>query len=190
MRDWVKPFLIQDLRNILDETMEDGSEKEKWIKLKIEHEMNSEESMRVGLVNFVNYDFGPVIGFGWSFTEAFGSVLADLPEEQFKKLISMKSVFFTFTPNPGAEVKQFKINSDIKEGEMLQVVTFPFVASSMPFMAIKGEIIHELVHVITGIGGTVKEEDKIDPIAIEWGFKEEIKAYRNYEKENLGTNPC
>jgi hypothetical protein len=79
------------------------------------------------LTNCFNSDFGfgGLSGFKETMVYTFGTVLADLPEEVFKKLYASKNLFFSFTPEPGAEIKVFFPEHDIKVGEKLQLVVFP-----------------------------------------------------------------
>ena len=181
MKDWVRPFLIEKLKEALKD-MEEGKEKEEWIKLKIENEIDDEDSARIELVDHINHNFGYGIGgYNWEFTEIFGSVLADLPEEVFKKIQGMKGVYFIFTPNPGAEVKTPV--SDVRKGSQLRIVNFPYQSIFMPTMALRGEVVHELAHVYQehAGGSSDKIEDKTDELAKSWGFEKEIKALREWE---------
>jgi hypothetical protein len=135
------------------------------------------------LISCLNCDFGKELehrhGF---FHTVFGSVLADLPEEVFKTLCSMKNLFFVYTPNPRAETKLFELKNGITE-QKLQVVLFPHDSDFLPSMVLRGQIVHELVHVHTGLMDMIEDEDQVDSIAIKWGFEEEIKRFRDHSSK-------
>ena len=184
MKDWVKPYLIQQIEEHIggDETF-----RKQWIENKVES-FKSDQAVYWELVEDFNYHFG--FGLGGEkdyFTTTFGAVLADLSQEVFLKLKEMRNLFFCFTPMPGAEVKQFRLEDDLRAGEVLQIVIFPYASAFMPPMAIRGEIAHELAHVWLEHRSTTeheKQEDETDNLAREWGFVEEIEALRQYEEEN------
>jgi hypothetical protein len=125
-------------------------------------------------------------GIGLAFKNTFGSVLSDLPKEVFLQLVGMKNVFFTFTPNPGAEVKPFVLEDrdNLGDWSRIIVVTFPYAVYGMPLMAIRGSIVHELVHVClhseTKVGSNDAMEEEADKVAGDWGFTEEIAEMRKY----------
>lgn len=182
MKDWVKPYILQRIAEYVDELAKEESEKEQWLTLK-SRALEDTEILYYELTSYLNCHFGRELGDPQEFFyKVFGSVLADLSEEVFKKLCGMKNLFLTYTPNPAAEVKIFELEYDIKEGN-LQVVTFPYSSGFLPPKALRGQIVHELVHVYTGLGAIVDQEDQIDSIAIEWGFGEEIKAAKEYKKQ-------
>lgn len=182
MKDWVKPYILQRIAEYVDKVVKTEPEKEQWLALKSKA-LEDEEILYYELTSYLNCHFGKELGDPQEyFYKVFGSVLADIPEEVFKKLCGMKNLIFTYTPHPGAEVKIFELVRDLKEGN-LQVVTFPYGSGFAPHKALRGEIVHELVHVYTGLGAIIDQEDQIDSIAIEWGFGEEIKATKEYKKQ-------
>jgi hypothetical protein len=187
MKPWVKPYLLNGLAKTLDEI---GASDE-WKQLKTENFIESLESHPETawweLPGSLNTHFG-LGGLGgprdW-FTSAFGSVLADLPEEVFLKLCGMKNVFFTFTPNPGAEIKPFILVEDIKTGEALKVVTFPYVITCSSPGAARGTIAHELAHLYAHPDKYASDdamEDEADEIAKSWGFEQEVEEMRDYHE--------
>jgi hypothetical protein len=182
MKDWVKPYILQRITEYLNEFVQDEPEKERWLALKSKA-LEDTEILYYELTSYLNCHFGRELGDPQEFFyKVFGSVLADLPEEIFKKLCNMKNLFFTYTPNPGAEVKIFELEYDIKEGN-LEIITFPYRWGFLPPNALRGVIVHELVHIYTGLGAIIDQEDQIDSIATEWGFREEIKAAKKYKKQ-------
>ncbi len=188
MRDWVIPFLLEDREKLLDETMRNEEDK----KFAMEHfkeEIKSDEAVFSELV----YDFNTNFGFGlggpaWSFTVIFGEVLANLSKDVFLKILNIKNLFFTFTPNPGAEVKHFNLDEeehDPKNWDRILVVTFPYESYNLPLEVMKWEIAHELAHIYAGhtFSDGDKIEDETDEIAKGWGFEAEKKAYDEYFRE-------
>ena len=118
-----------------------------------------------------------------NFKECFNSVLADLPEEVFDKLQSLKGLFFIFIP--GAEEKTIETKRTLNTGGMLRIISFPY-EDDCDLDIKRGEIAHELAHVyLENTYGGVKEiELKADAIAIQWGFKKEIKAKKAWIKKD------
>lgn len=194
MKDWVKPFLLKESQRFMNE-MGFKEDIRQFTITNFEREIASDEGIWNILSEHLNCHFG--IGamnpdILW-FTCAFGSVLADLPEEVFLKIRSMKNVFYTFTPNPGAEVKHFVFDEDdrIENWDRIIVVTFPYEVSFMPPITAKGTIVHELAHVYAHPDQAVsneKMEDEADQLPIDWGFEEEIKAMRDYYMEEREQN--
>ena len=171
MKDWVKTFLNNQFICMGEVN---------------EHNIYSE------LAYSLNIDFGKE-GYHienqnviLDFIDIFGSVLADLPENVFKKLYEMKNLFFIFTPCPMSEVKVFKLKKDMKEKESLTIVNFPYTSYNVPVegfenfskkQLIRGEIVHEIAHVYKGCEIRSPEiEFETDEIAKSWGFKKEIEA--------------
>lgn len=162
MKDWVKPFLEQKLK---------GS--------------YSESAAYYYLVSCLRqYDFGGALGWPVEpFMEALGSVLSDVPEKVFKQISQMENLFFVFTPFPGAEVKVFQLEHDLKAG-MLRIVNFPFDTAFMPLKAMRGEVAHELAHIFGEHEVPSDEaEDEADRIVKEWGLGDELDAFRDYEQK-------
>jgi pSer/pThr/pTyr-binding forkhead associated (FHA) protein len=182
MRKWVKPYILQRTAKYIDGLMPDRLEKEQWLALK-SNVLEDPDILYYELTLCLNCHFGRELGDPQEFFyKVFGSVLADLPEEVFKKLCDMKNLLFTYNPNPEGEVKVFGLEHDITE-DNLQAVTFPFCSGFVPPMALRGQIVHQLVKVCTGLGDVYGQEDRIDSIAIQWGFGEETKAAKQYKKE-------
>lgn len=144
--------------------------------------LEDKETFYHELVSCLNCHFARGLGYTEDFFyNVFGSVLADLPEEVFKRICSMKNLFFVYTPNPRAETKIFQLKNDITE-RTLQVVIFPYDSDFLPSMVLRGEIVRELVRVHRGLVDVVEQEQRIDAIAIEWGFREEVEALREYKR--------
>jgi hypothetical protein len=190
MKTWVIPYLRQQtiesisrLEDLSEEEREELTERalERVSKMRLEDEIYYE------LTGLLNCDFGG--GLGWPvevWISLFGFVLAEIPEEVFRKLHSMKSLFFIFSPCPGAEVKVFQLKNGIEEGETLRVVNFPYEDfESMTRTQLKGEIAHELAHAYLEhiLGGPDETEDEADEIAKKWGFEKEIEAMRDLFKD-------
>lgn len=181
MKEWVKPYVLQRTAENFVESAEDESEKKQWMALKSKM-LENKEILYHELISCLNCHFSKELGIPEEFFyTVFGSVLADLPERVFKRLCSMKNLFFVYTPNRRAETKIIELKNNITE-QKLQVVVFPYDSDFLPSMVLRGEILHELVHVHTGLADIIEQEDQIESIAIEWGFEEEIKAVREYKK--------
>lgn len=168
MKEWVKPYLIQRLpqrRNRTEEKIPDAA-------------------IFYKLTDQLQHDFGSGVGGDSAFfTEIFGSVLAELPKEVFEKLIEMKNVLYIFTPFPGAEVKIFQLDENIKAGT-LSIINFPYDSSYMPSEVLRGQIAHELAHVLLEHDcGSDENENTADETAKLWGFEKEIQALRDHWKE-------
>ena len=184
MRDWVKPFLVQKTQDEIEKEL--GHKiKEGW-RERYAMQLRRDKAVHYQLTNCFNTDFGfgGLHGPKERMVYTFGSVLADLPEEVFKKLYASKNLFLSFSPNPGAEVKVFFPEHDIKAGERLQLVVFPYEGGLMPPEALRGQIVRELIHVYHENEFSVHEmAEKTDEIARIWGFEDEIKALRDYWAE-------
>jgi hypothetical protein len=184
MRDWVKPYILNRTRSVIVELLKDTSDIEEVLKRK--KESLSDEEVFSCLSDELNCRFwaGGLDSESEKFTFIFGSVLADLPEDVFKKISAMKNVFYIFTPKPGAEVKIFQLEHDITAGEIIRIVNFPYSDLFDPALALKREIAHEFAHVylehVLGVEGT---EDEADRIAIDWGFEEQIKELPKLDQE-------
>lgn len=186
MKDWVKPYLMRGKAKAgPDGQFKDPSRKEDIVEDE-SMELENEEGVYDELAHHLNVHFG-ARGVGRDrgfFSQVFGSVLADLPWEVFNELCEMKNLFFTFTRNPGAEVKQFILEHDVKAGQKLQIVTFPYGSILLPKIdAVKGQIARELACVWAECGGCGREEmeQQVDEIVRMWGFEKEVKVLRHYE---------
>jgi hypothetical protein len=192
MKDWVKPFLIQRMKEALDEDEELYPDREKIMDRR-KKELEDEDAVYYELTYYFNVDFGG--GLGWPIDHmitAFGSVLADLSKDTFEKLSAIKNLYFVFAPYPGAEVKMFRLERDTKAKSWLRIVTFPFDNAFMLYDALKGEIAHELAHIYQELDSPTvwnEIEDEADEIAVSWGFEKEIKEFRDYEKKNWEPKP-
>lgn len=168
-----------------------------WVKTYLENKgidisEKSEAQISSSLLWFFKYVFGiepePQLNLSRyefvtkNFKECFNSVLADLPEEVFDKLQSLKGLFFIFIP--GAEEKTIETKRTLNTGGMLRIISFPY-EDDCDLDIKRGEIVHELTHVyLENTYGGVKEiELKADAIAIQWGFKKEIKAKKAWIKK-------
>jgi len=182
MREWVKPYVLQRTAEDLADSSKDESEKREWMTLKSKM-LEDEEILYHELISCLNCHLSRELGEPDEFFyHVFGSVLADLPEKVFKRLCSMKNLFFVHTPNPRAETKVMALKNHITE-QKLQVVVFPYDSGFLPSMALRGEIVRELVHVHTGLVDLTEQGDQIELIAREWGFGEEIRAASEHRKE-------
>jgi len=191
MRDWVKSFLLEEIRNTINELAPNISdfEKEEWFNLSSQ-ELNKEDGIFVELTRFFNTNIGGgIVGPGWVFTCAFGSVLADLPKDVFDALREMKNLFIAYCELGGAQVKWFDPEHDISVGERIIVVVFPESTGFYPLPALRGVIAHELAHVYARhvmpekLNMGDKAEEEADALARSWGFEAGIDALREMEKE-------
>jgi hypothetical protein len=184
VREWVKPFLIQKIQDAMAKEL--GHKVGEGWRERYAMQLVRDKAVYYGLANCFNTHFGSggLNGLKEGMIYTFGSVLADLPEEVFRKLYEAKNLFFSFTPNPGAETKVFFPEHDIKTGEKIQVVTFPYISDRMPLLALRGQIVHELIYLYHGNEFSMSEvTEKTDEIARTWGFEEEIRAFRDYWAE-------
>ena len=184
MKDWVVIFLLNEYTDGIDEMFPDKNEKEQAVKDEIER-LKDEEVVYHELADYFNYNFGldEIGGSQDHIISVFGSVLADLPEDVFKKINSIKNLFWAFTSRYGAEVKCFRLENDSKARELIQVVTIPYGSSFLPFDAARGEIANALAHIyLEHKSDSNKEgEEEADEVAKSWGFNDEIEACRDYE---------
>ena len=186
MRDWVKPYLLKKFTEGAEQHIKDKKSRQQFLEQGMKN-LELDAAVYYELVHCLEHDFGA--GFGGdqdTFITLFGSVLADLPEEVFKKISEMKNVIYFFFPNPRAEVRLLTIDKNIKS-ERLKIVVFNHASMYMPFDAIKGEIAHELVHIFLDHDPVHddydKREDEVDEVAKEWGFEKEIAALKKYFEE-------
>jgi hypothetical protein len=190
MKDWVRPFLLEQHRKEIEEL--DKRALDRHVK-NFEKMIKNEEVVWDGLTETLNAHFGcgGIGGDSQWMIGAFGSTLADLPKEVFLRFEEMKHVFYVFTPSPGgAEVKPFILDQDhdVDKWDRVIIVSFPYEISCKPSAAARGMIVHELAHVYLHsdeMAITDEMENEADQTAIEWGFGDEIKALRDYEKEYL-----
>ena len=190
MKDWVILFLLDEYTNGLDKVFPDKKEREQAIKDEIER-LKDEETVFYELADYFNYNFGIDENNDSKshIISVFGSVLADLPEDIFKEIITIQNLFFAFTPRFGAEVKSFRLEKGSKSGDMIQIVTVPFTSSFLPLDAARGEIAHDLAQIyLKHKYGSKKETEAADELAKNWGFDEEIEAYRDYEANEWQTS--
>jgi hypothetical protein len=193
MKDWVRPFLLEQFDNPIDGKTSDELKIDKETKEfsleSFKEEIESDEVVYYDLVGELNTHFGlgSIGGPKEWITYVFGSVLADLPREVFMKIRSMDNLCFIYTPNPCAEVKHiwFEVQ-DLSnwEGKII-VVNLPYNTQFMPVEAARGEIAHEIAHVDkhpAGISNDEKEKEA-DETAKSWGFENEIEAHKKYNKE-------
>jgi hypothetical protein len=176
MKDWVKPFLIREFIGSLGgpEKLEER-DGEKIVEKT--NELENIESVYKELTNWMRCDFGNEDGGESSvFAAIFGSVLADLPEEAFRKLSDMKDVLYIFTPFPWTEVKIFEMQDSMKEGQ-IRIVSFPNSSLDMTQKVLRGEIAYGLAGVLTG--QKAHEDGAADEILKNWGFQKELAAMKN-----------
>jgi len=191
MKEWPLNFLKKQMEDALSELGAD----EKWRRMKmdrLETDLSRPEYVYRELAEALEVDFGVGISqAGQGMKTIFGSVLADLPEEVFIKLLKMKHVFYIHTNNPGAEVKPFQLDEDriraINDLQRVVVVNFPHDMISRDFAAARGTVAHELAHVYLEHGfketvHTEDDEEEDDRLIAEWGFEAEWEAtIREYE---------
>jgi hypothetical protein len=171
MKAWVKPYLERKGIDISEKSEAQISSSLLWF-FKYVFGIEPEPQLSLSRYEFVTENF----------KECFSSVLADLPEEVFDKLQSLKGLFFIFIP--GAEEKTIEIKRTLNTGGMLRIISFPY-DDNFSLDEKRGEIVHELAHVYleNTYGGVKKIELKADAIAIQWGFKKEIKAKKAWNKK-------
>lgn len=145
-----------------------------------------------------NCDFGlkaddPEIN---AFTRMFGSVLGTLPQTVFYELCHRGNVFYTYESPAPAYVKTFDLCGYLARGERALVVTFTReLGSDIPWDVGRGIIIHELVHVLLGLGlpckskavDEVPEENVVHAIARALGFEHETNEANKWEKNRKGV---
>lgn len=140
----------------------------------------------------------------------FRSVLEDLPEKVFQELMEIKYFAFLYTPFPGFEVKRALFEYAIN-GHSMKVITIPYESCFLSYAVLRAEMVLALAriyseHIPMGTEamvksvpkGSGKEEGKeqkseenwfkeamqdTDRLPIEWGFKAEIEALREYREE-------
>ena len=177
MKDWVKPYVVEKhgLKGRLNRTLSDR-----------EAEYHLAALLQVDFVKGVEGDSQFLM-------EAFGSALADLPEDVFVKLKKMEHLLFVFAPNLDAEVKHFCLNNIIKEKSII-VITFPFFVAYWSPLVVRGTIVHALARVyIENVWNTVggdEREKEADKLAVEWGYKDEIKALDDFRKRSGALDEC
>jgi len=188
VNNWVKPYLIKELRDKISRFSKQPEEiKRKWIRLRSK-DFKDQNVVFMHLIDSLQHEFGGGLGRdSQRFSESFGSVLADLPEDVFRDLCATKNVFFIFTPFQGAEVKILRSESGIKKDQTFRIVNFPYASIFMPHSALRGEVAHELAHVLLTHESVSRDldkmEDEADRVASNWGFRNEINALRDYWKE-------
>jgi hypothetical protein len=107
----------------------------------------------------------------------FGSVLADLPEEVFRRLREMTNVLFSFVQDSGVHYGRFCVAEAIHPGDTMHVITVPPEGVYVSPGALRGQIICEITRTYDGIETS---SDEADARATEWGFGPEIEAVRGY----------
>lgn len=181
MREWVRPFLIKKAKDELEQEL--GLQVKDGWRERYASQLGRNSVVYYKLTNCLNTHFG-LEGLDETkerIIRAFGSVLASLPEEVFTNLYSNKNLFFSFALKAEAEVKEFYLDHDIKPGEKVQVVTFPYASEHMPPEALRGELVQGLIQIHYGNKLNMKEiSEKMDAIAKDWGFEEELIAYISY----------
>jgi len=186
MKDWAKPYLLEKFSKEANQKFKDEKKRQQHLERRSKS-IETDDAVHRELVDCLPHDFGTSFGGDQdTFIRLFGSVLADLPEEVFKKISEMKNVVYFFIPFPRTEVKSLKVSKNLK-GMPVKIVIFTHESMYMPFDAIKGEIAHELVHIFSehdvNNDDYDKREDEIDEVAKEWGFEKEIVALRKYHEE-------
>ena len=197
MKDWVYTYLVSE------KGMEPKAIGYRWDDLKkqnfnclgAEPNRNVFLEMATLLSEGLNSNFGHTDKQGKQRGEdlrlMFASVLADLPEGMFQRLRSMKNVFYVDKTVLEAYVKKFKMEGrlEIEEGDELCVVVFPGTItpemSPNPFLLGRAFMVHELIHILTGLGGSQEDEQFVNKIARTLGFDAELDEARRYESEKL-----
>jgi len=190
MENWVRPYLLAEYERFFDQLDDDPDLKKAQME-EIAKMPEDDEEVYLELSCKVKIHFGDFVlgGKGWYVATVFGGVLADLPKEVFTRLVERKNVVYTFTLNPRAEVNTFILDGeeDAKQQGRNTVVTFPYQAVFMPIAALRGTIVHKLVHVYLlsqEIASNDAMEDEADKVAREWGFQEETAAMRKYYEQD------
>jgi AraC-like DNA-binding protein len=122
-------------------------------------------------IDYIHRDFTD------DFTIMFASVLVDLAEDKFNTLCNTKNVLYILGSDTAAYINVFDLDNDLKEGKQMRIATFCYQVSVGRWLAGRGIIIHELIHIIEGIDN----EARVHEIAEEWGFERETtEAKRVY----------
>jgi len=177
MKDWVKHFLTgklyKEARAKWGKNQPTDSKKE-MVTMELERLMASETGIYYALIECLQCYFGEEIdpNVAATFSQLFGSVLVDLPEEVFSKISKMKNLFFLFNPIRQTWAAQFKLKEAIPEGENLKIVNYFYQTPYMPRKAARGEIVQGLIIAYSDEGLT---EERMYEIAKNWGFGEEIR---------------
>ena len=190
MKNWVRSYLLEEYERFFEQLGGDPdlnkAQMEEIAKMpEDDEEVYLELSCKVK-IQFRDFVFG---GKGWYVAAVFGSVLADLPKEVFMRIVERTNVVYTFTLNQRAEANTFKLDGeeDVNQRGRNTVVTFPYQAVFMPIAALRGTIVHKLVHVYLlsqEIASNDAMEAEADKVAREWGFQEETAAMRKYYEQD------
>jgi hypothetical protein len=177
MKDWVKHFLTgklyKEARAKWGKNQPTDSKKE-MVTMELERLMASETGIYYALIECLQCYFGEEIdpNVAATFSQLFGSVLVDLPEEVFIKISKMGNLFFLFNPIRQTWAAQFKIKEALPVGEVLKIVNYFYQTPYMPKKAAIGEVVQGLVMAYSDEDLT---EDKMFESAKNWGFGEEMK---------------
>lgn len=178
MKDWVKTFLTSKLyREAKSKWGKDipTDSKREMVTIELERLTTTETGIYYALIECLQCYFGEEAdaNVAANFSQLFGSILVDLPEEVFSKLSRMRNIFFLFNPIRQTWGALFKLKEAIPEGEILKIVNYFYQTPYMPKKAAKGEIVQGLI--LAYLGEDLKSEDMMYEIARTWGFSEEIK---------------
>jgi hypothetical protein len=194
VRDWIKSFLSENkMGDILGRFEELKKENFDYLK---KESSNRNVFFRISeaLIKKLNCNFSHSKQYKHSeenFKLMFASVLADLPKGMFERLCDMKNVFYICESHAPACVKIFKLDGrlEIDKGEELSVVVFPHdissEMSSKPFLLGRNFIVHELIHVITGLNSSKEDEGFVNEIARTLGFNDEMDEGNKYEPKQI-----
>ena len=190
MKAWVKEFLIERHDKLIKKIQESESSSIEWIKEDryfYSQSLDDEEYCFAELLDCLNCHFGIHSDtFEHIFRRHFVSVVAELPQKVLEHLCSMKNLFFTFESNPAPEIKFLYAKQDIKAGDRLYIVNFPFTTITMNDLALRGTIAHEIAHLYKHLDIPSPDdsvEDEADEISRKWGFDAEITAMKKYLRD-------
>jgi hypothetical protein len=125
-----------------------------------------------------------------SMLELLGSVLTDLPQEAFLKILEVSPIFIL---SRGAGFCQ-KIHSDLCDRTL--IIFSEEDLGKMSWLAQRGLIVHELAHTYSDHlrahfslddPNKFQLEAEADNLCRQWSFDEEVKAVRKFLKERSTT---
>lgn len=116
----------------------------------------------------------------------FASVLADLPKDKFDYLCNTRNVFYFYClPSEIAGVLRTITRNDVKifPSEELRIAYFTNKIPLEDYWISRCLIVHELIHLITGLGSSQESENCVHQTARDWGFRQETEKAIKWEKE-------
>jgi len=181
MKDWVKSFLTSKLYK--ERKHKFGKDKDTaWKKEYIEGEFrarySTEEGICVGLAECLRLQmYGDENSVAvQTFIKLLGSVLGEVPEEVFRKIVTVENVFFGYNPLRQTSAWKFDIPCGNPQGGEVRFINFFYETPFMPPAAAKGEIVVGLMYSVWDKNDPVTEDD-IKRAGKDWGFTKEIDAW-------------